>query len=284
MGRSSRSGRNGALTPGNGHTRAAGGTVAIAVLSAALGIGSPIAATAQETADSGWIRLFDGRDLDGWIVKITGRELGADPRRTFRVDDGVLKVSYDGYAAFDGAFGHLFHRTPFSSYRLRLEYRFTGEQVAGGPDWALRNSGLMVHSQAPETMTRDQQFPVSIEFQFLGGDGTADRPTGNLCTPGTNVVIDGRLVTRHCTNSSAPTFHGDRWVRAEIEVHGDSLIRHIIDGRVVLEYARPQLDPSDENAKRLIDGPDLSLRSGWIALQSESHPVEFRNIEIRVIR
>ncbi|MGD8277968.1 MAG: DUF1080 domain-containing protein [Gemmatimonadota bacterium] len=264
--------------------RAAGGTVVTTVLSAALCIvGTPRVAAAQTAPDTGWVRLFDGSDLDGWVVKITGREVGRDPLRTFRVEDGVLKVSYDGYTAFDGAFGHLFHRIPASSYRLRLEYRFTGQQVEGGPDWAIRNSGLMVHSQAPETMTRDQQFPVSIEFQFLGGDAAAERPTGNLCTPGTNVVIAGRLVTRHCTNSSAPTFHGDQWVRAEIEVHGDSLIRHIIDGRVVLEYEKPQLDPNDADAKRLIRGPDLRLGHGWIALQSESHPVEFRNIEMRAI-
>jgi hypothetical protein len=254
-------------------------------LSAALCIGAarPGTAAGQAVPDTGWVSLFNGRDLDGWIIRITGQEPGRDPRRTFRVEDGALKVSYDGYTAFDGAFGHLFYRTPFSSYRLRLEYRFTGGQFEGGPDWALRNSGLMVHSQAPETMTRDQQFPVSIEFQFLGGDGSAERPTGNLCTPGTNVVIAGRLVTRHCTSSSAPTFHGDRWVRAEIEVYGDSLIRHIIDGTVVLEYESPQLDPDDADAKRLIRGPDLLLRRGWIALQSESHPVEFRRIEIRVL-
>jgi hypothetical protein len=252
-----------------------------AVFSALL-LGFPLAASARQVRpDSGWIDLFNGRDLDGWVVKITGHELGQDPAYTFRVEDGVIKVRYDGYRSFGGAFGHLFYKTPFSRYILRLEYRFTGEQMAGGPSWALRNSGVMVHSQDPATMTREQEFPVSIEFQFLGGTGTGERTTGNLCTPGTHVVIDGALVTRHCTNSTSATFHGERWVSAEIEVHADSLIRHVIDGRTVLEYSAPQFDPGDPDAKRLVRGDDLRLREGWIALQAESHPIEFRNIRIR---
>ena len=255
----------------------------IAVCLAAASLAVPLPANAQAAADTGWVPLFNGRDLDGWTVKITGREPGDDPARTFRVEAGVLKVVYDGYTSFGGAFGHLFYLTPFSHYRLRVEYRFVGEQVPGGPDWALRNSGVMVHSQAPSTLTRDQQFPVSIEFQFLGGTGTGERPTGNLCTPGTNVVMDGQLITRHCTNSRSGTWHGDRWVTAEIEVHGDGHIRHLIDGQVVLEYDAPQLDPSDPDARRLIRGNDLLLREGWIALQSESHPIEFRKVEIRVL-
>lgn len=241
------------------------------------------ALTAQQPADSGWISLFNGRDLDGWVVKITGHELGRDPARTFRVEDGVLKVAYDGYTNFDGAFGHLFYESPFSNYVLRIEYRFTGQQMAGGPDWALRNSGVMVHSQPPGTMTVDQEFPVSIEFQFLGGNGTDTRPTGNLCTPGTNVVISGELVTRHCTNSSSHTIHGEEWVTAEIEVHADSVIRHFIDGDLVLEYGGPQLDPTDSDAQPLIRDGRLMLREGYIALQSESHPIEFRKVEIRVL-
>ena len=93
-------------------------------------------------------------------------------------------------------------------------------------------------------MTKDQDFPVSIEVQFLGGTGTGERPTANLCTPGTHVVMDGQLITRHCTSSKSKTYHGDQWVTVEIEVHGSRLIKHIIDGQTVLEYTAPQLDPN----------------------------------------
>jgi hypothetical protein len=239
---------------------------------------------AQESAppmEERWISLFNGKDLTGWTPKIKGHELGDNFADTFRVEDGLLKVAYDGYPDFGGRFGHLFYAQEFGHYRLRIEYRFTGEQVPGGPGWAWRNSGVMLHGQRPETMTNAQEFPVSIEVQFLGGDGTSARTTANLCTPGTNVVMGGELVERHCTDSSSATFHGDRWVTVEVEVRGNQLVRHVLDGQVVLEYAQPQLDPKDEDAKRLLSsGAPLQLERGTISLQSESHPIEFRRVEL----
>ncbi len=233
--------------------------------------------------DNHWITLFNGKDLEGWRVKITGYELDDNYGNTFRVKDGVLKVSYDQYDKFDGKFGHLFYEDKFSNYVLRLEYRFLGEQTPGGPGWAFRNSGIMVHSQSPESMTKDQSFPVSIEVQLLGGNGRDERSTGNLCTPGTNIVMDGKLVTTHCISSRSKTYHGDQWVAVQVEVHGNSIIKHIIDGQIVLEYERPQLDENDRDAQKLIKYNDKMLHEGYIALQAESHPVEFRNIEIRLL-
>ena len=231
-----------------------------------------------------WVSLFDGKTLDGWTAKIVGQELGVDPYDTFRVVDGKIVVAYDKYEGeFDGRFGHLFYKTEYSNYRLRLEYRFLGEQVEGGPGWAFKNSGIMIHGQSAASMGLNQSFPVSIEVQLLGGNGTADRSTGNLCTPGTNVFMGGELHTPHCTNSSSPTFHGSEWVRAEIEVRGNSIVRHLINGDVVLEYHHPQYDPNDNDAKALIKDGRLMIHGGTISLQSESHPIEFRKIELLVL-
>jgi hypothetical protein len=174
----------------------------------------------------------------------------------------------------------LFYRDTFSHYRLRIEYRFVGEQAQDGPGWAYRNSGVMLHGEAPETMELDQSFPASIEVQFLGGNGTDPRTTANLCTPGTHVVIGKELITRHCTSSTSKTYHGDQWVTVEVEVHGDRIIRHKIDGQTVLEYSAPQLDESDPHAKKLADKQGKLLKSGTISLQSESHPIEFRRVEL----
>ena len=228
-----------------------------------------------------WIQLFNGRDLAGWDVKITGRELNDNFANTFRVEDGLLKVRYDGYDAFQERFGHLFYRTAFSRYIVAVEYRFVGEQAPGGPDWALRNSGIMVHSQSARSMGKEQDFPISIEVQLLGGTGTGERPTANLCTPGTHVVMDGKLFTPHCVNSRSKTYHGAQWVRVEVLVLGDSLIRHIVNGDTVLEYSKPQIgggvvnrfDPAMKQ-----DGTPLT--GGYIALQSESHPIDIRKVEI----
>lgn len=229
-----------------------------------------------------WIALFNGRNLDGWTPKITRYDAGVNFGDTFRVDDGILRVVYDQYGdQFNGRFGHLFYKDTFTFYRLRVEYRFVGAQAPGGPGWALRNSGVMLHGESPQTMTRDQEFPVSIELQFLGGDGARPRQTSNVCTPGTHVVIDGKLVTRHCTNSTSKTIHGDAWVSAEVEVCGHASIRHYLDGELVLSYAQPQYDETDAHAKTLAAAAGSTrLAGGTISLQSESHPVEFRRVEL----
>ena len=163
-------------------------------------------------ADNEWIQLFNGKNLAGWTPKITKHEVGDNFGNTFRVVDGFLTVGYDKYEKFDEQFGHLFYDKEFSNYRMRLEYRFIGKQVAGGPGWAIRNSGIMVHGQSPQSMDKDQKFPVSIEVQLLGGNGVDNRNTGNLCTPGTHVVMNGKLVKRHCTPSNSKTYHGEQWV------------------------------------------------------------------------
>ncbi|HSG47201.1 MAG TPA: family 16 glycoside hydrolase [Longimicrobiales bacterium] len=229
-----------------------------------------------------WTRLFNGRDLDGWTPKIRGHEAGEDPRGTFRVEDGLLTVGYEGYGDFQEAFGHLFFRTPFSRYVLRVEYRFVGEQLSGGPGWALRNSGVMFHAQSPESMFLDQDFPISLEAQFLGGDGTHPRPTANLCTPGTHVEMDGVLVQAHCVEAAGPTFHGEEWVTVELVVRGGASVAHVIQGDTVLAYARPVVGGggvSDFDPALKVDGRPLT--GGFIALQSESHPVQFRKVWIR---
>ena len=240
--------------------------------------------TSSQAADDGFVSLFNGKDLTGWNVKITGYDLGDNFGNTFRVKDGLLKVAYDQYDKFDGRFGHIFYHQPFSNYILRLEYRFVGDQVPGGPGWAFRNSGIMIHGQSPEGMRKDQDFPVSVEIQLLGGRGSGKRPTGNVCTPGTHIVMDGKLITRHCNSSTSKTYHGDQWVAIEVEVHGGKVVKHVVEGETVMKYTQSQLDEKDADARKLIKDGKKILTGGTISLQSESHPVEFRKIEIRKLK
>jgi len=231
-----------------------------------------------ETPKEEWVQLFNGENLEDWIIKIKGYPLNENIHNTFRVENGVLKVSYDGYDLFNASYGHIFYKKPFSSYKLKLQYRFTGEQLSDGEGWATRNSGVMVHSQPPESMNLDQDFPVSVEVQLLGGlkEGEA-RPTANLCTPGTHVLLNNELFTPHCTSSSSETFYGDQWVNLEVMVIQDSIITHKVNGVEVLSYSKPIIGGEFntlENRKGEL------LKSGYISLQSESHPVEFKNIEI----
>jgi len=247
---------------------------------------TPAGAASGATAQAGvaardWIQLFNGRDLTDWTIKFAKHDLGENVANTFRVEDGLLKVRYDQWPTFKGEFGHIFYKDPFSYYLLAAEYRFVGEQVSGGPSWAVRNNGLMLHAPHPRTMLKDQDFPVSLEIQLLGGLGAGPRTTANLCTPGTHVVMNGKLHTQHCTNSTSQTYDGDQWVRVEVLVHGDELLRHTINGQTVLEYSKPQIggdgvSPVDPAIK--IDGTPLT--GGYIALQAETAPIDFRKVEL----
>ncbi len=253
----------------------------LAILVAAWMFGGSLAWGGNDPSQKEWIQLFNGKDLSDWAVKIAGYDLNDNFGNTFRVETGVLKVSYDQYDEFKNRFGHMFYRHPFSHYILAVEYRFVGDQVKGGPDWAFKNSGIMLHCQSPESMQKDQDFPISIEVQLLGGRASGDRPTANLCTPGTNVVRDGALFTTHCLNSSSPTFRGEEWVRAEAVVLGSSTIRHIVNGETVLSYEMPQIGGAAVNHYNPWVKEDGKLLSGgYIALQSESHPIEFRKVEL----
>lgn len=235
----------------------------------------------EETPKLEWRELFNGKDLDNWMIKISKHELNDNFANTFRVEDGMMQVRYDGYDQFDRQYGHIFYDESFSNYVLQVQYRFVGEQANGGEGWAWRNSGAMLHGQDPRTMLVDQDFPISIEAQFLGGNGTDERSTCNLCTPGTNVVLADSLFTPHCINSSSKTYAGDQWVTANFIVLNDSVVHHMVGLDTVFSYNKPQIgggnvSPFDPAVK--IDGQ--MIKEGYISLQSESHPIDFRKVSI----
>lgn len=261
-------------------------TASLALLSAAgCATAGSVDVVQNDPNEREWTQLFNGQNLDDWLIKFTKSDLGVNYRNTVRVEDGLLKIRYDNWTNWNGEFGHIFYKEPFSHYLLAAEYRFVGNQVTGaGPSlaWALRNNGLMLHAQDPRTMLRDQDFPISIEVQLLGGLGNGrPRSTANLCTPGTHVVMNGQLHTPHCTNSTSKTYEGDQWVRVEVLVLGDSVMKHIVEGDTVLSYTEPQIgggsvNPVDPAVKQ--DGKLLS--SGWITIQAETAEIDFRKIEL----
>ncbi|MDI9523652.1 MAG: DUF1080 domain-containing protein [Bacteroidota bacterium] len=239
-----------------------------------------------ESAGGEWVPLFNGEDLTGWTPKIRGYELGDNFGNTFRVEDGMIKVRYDAYETFDERFGHLFYEKEYAHYLLRVEYRFVGEQCPGAPEWAYRNSGMMLHGQSPESMAINQDFPTSIEIQLLGSDSLVQRTNMNVCTPGTNIVMEGELILDHCVNSTSKLCYGDEWYTALVEVRGNEVIRHILNGDTVLHYSQPQLDERDGTYERLVElnSGDKMLSKGTISLQSEGHPIDFKKVEIMELK
>jgi hypothetical protein len=258
--------------------------LALLLASGCAALGARSAAPRDPNARA-WIQLWNGRDLRDWKIKFTHHELNENYNNTFRVEDGLLKVRYDRWTGWNGEFGHIFYKQPFSYYLVAAEYRFVGGQVTGAPAslaWAKRNNGIMIQGQSPESMGKDQDFPISIEVQLLGGlsDGK-ERSTANLCTPGTNVVMGGKLITAHCTNSTSKTYDGDQWVRVEALVLGDSVVKHIVNGDTVLTYNKPQMGGGSAN--NLLPGvmqEGKLLTGGSISLQAESAEIDFRKVEL----
>lgn len=229
-----------------------------------------------------WLSLFNGKNLDGWTPKIRGVALGENYLNTFRVSNGVLQANYDDYENFDDRFGHLFYKDSFSFYHLIAEYRTVGDStIPGAPGWAYRNNGLMLHAQSPESMGLEQDFPISLEMQLLSGNGVDDRPTANLCTPGTHVHLADTLFTNHCIQSSSETYHGDTWVKVEAIVLGDSIVYHLVEGDTVFTYTKPVMGGgvvNGYNPDYFMEGKPI--KGGYITIQGESHPTEFRKIEL----
>ncbi|EWH10525.1 hypothetical protein DS2_07823 [Catenovulum agarivorans DS-2] len=259
--------------------------VAAASLAMSLTVLTACSTTPDQAAKQQWVNLFNGENLDGWTIKFKNKPVGENYNNTFRVENGLLTVNYDNWQADEaGLFGHIFTNSVYSDYRIRVEYRFIGEQLTDNPKlaWAYRNNGVMLHSQSPQSMELDQAFPISGESQLLGGDGNNPRNTGNFCSPGTNIVKDGQLITKHCIKSNSATFHGEQWVWFEAEVHSSGKVKHFINGELVLEYDELQIDPTDPlGAKWLQAGNPLKLTAGHIALQAETHPTQFRTIQIQ---
>lgn len=243
-----------------------------------------------------WIDLFNGKDLTGWDIKIAGHEVNDNYKNTFIVQDSMIRVSYDNYDNFDNKFGHMYYHVPFSYYKLSFDYRFTGEQLVGGSKWNVRNSGIMLHSQSAASNEIGQNFPVSIELQLLGGLGTEDRNTANVCTPGTAVVMQDTINFSHCIKSNSATYHGDQWVHVDATVMGGASMEFIVENDAVLRFENPQInggfisekqegkdwDKANiiEDKERWISKKGTLLTEGYIALQAESHPVDFKNLKL----
>jgi len=242
-----------------------------------------------------WVSLFNGKDLNGWNIKIANHSLNDNFNNTFQVQDSMIRVVYTEYDDFDDKYGHMYYKTPYSYYKLRFDYRFIEEQTSGGENWNVRNSGVMIHSQSAKSNALEQHFPVSLEIQLLGGLNKGVRTTANLCTPGTAVYFNGKLDYTHCITSESKTYNGDQWVHIEAIILGNESILHIVQNDTVLKYTRPEIDSSFlskdykgidwdnfgvTNKKIWLDKAGKPIGEGYIALQAESHPIDFKNIEL----
>jgi hypothetical protein len=227
-----------------------------------------------------WVSLFNGKNLDGWKPKIAGYKLGENFGNTFRVQDGILSTRYDQYDSFGNRFGALYYDKKFTNYRLKVVYRFVGNTAPGAPSWGFRDGGIQYHCQPPETIDLKQPFPICLEYNLLGGNGKDERPSGEICASGMYVEINGKRNTSYCTPPIVKrTFHGDQWVTTEIDVNNGK-ITHFVNGEQIIQFENPRYDSANATAKKFIVAGNDLVKDGYISLQSNSHPMDFKSIEI----
>jgi hypothetical protein len=229
-----------------------------------------------------WHSIFNGKNLNGWIPKVTGYKVGENPLSGFRVEDGILKVDYSDFGAFNGRFGHLFYKEKLSSFMLHLEYRFVGELLPDAPSYCIRNSGVMVCSQSPQSMDITENWPVSIEVQLLGCTDTLKQTTGNICTPGTTISYNGVPTDEHYIGANSDYYYNGEWVSLDIIVYSGKEIINIINGDTVLVTSEPKVGGFLLPGSYPVPEGTL-LKDGYIALQAEGQPVDFRNIKLKVL-
>lgn len=241
---------------------------------------SACTATPKKNTTGEWVSIFNGKNLEGWIPKVAGDSAGVNTLNVFRVEDGLLKVSYDLYNnRFNNRYGHLFYKEKLSNYKLRVEYRFTGELLPDAQRFCYRNSGIMVHSQSPQSMGVDQYWPVSLETQLLGSTDSVKQLNANLCTPGTTVWFKGQLTRDHIIPSTSKYYYDNEWVTVEIIVVGSKSIAHVLEGDTVLHCSMPQIGGNLLPENYPVPTGTI-LDSGYIALQAEGQPIEFRKVEL----
>jgi hypothetical protein len=189
------------------------------------------------------VMLFNGQDLAGWKVYIPDE--GVDQNDVWSVKDGVIYCSGvpNGYMRTVEEYGN---------YKLHLEWRWVAKPA---------NSGVLIHATGP-----DQLWPKCIECQLMAGSA-GDMVLMN----GTGITIDGQdkqnpnerfvIIAKKQHSTEKPA---GQWNSYDIVCRADTISAYV-------------------NGVLQNEGTNATRTSGWIALQSEGGPIEFRNIYLEML-
>ncbi len=210
---------------------------------------SALAADAKPDAD-GFVSLFNGRDLTGW------KNVNCAPE-TWSVRDGKIVCT-------GKPIGALRTERQYENFVLEFEWRHL---TSGG------NSGLFAWASAINPV--GVPFLRAIEIQALddGYHALYEKRTGKkgtfFTTHGDVFAIQGakmKPIGRINGNRSAPTEDRSKpspeWNHYRIEANNGQIRLHV-------------------NGKQVSGGDDCNYRKGYLGLESEGAPVEFRHLRIK---
>ena len=127
------------------------------------------------------IKLFNGKNLDGFYTWLEKQGKNQDPDRVFTVHDGMIHVSGTEFCYFAT-------EQEYENYRLTAEFKW-GEKTHAPREGKARDSGILYHFVGP-----DKIWPKSIEFQIIeGGTGDIILVDGGAITAGGKALTEGRI-------------------------------------------------------------------------------------------
>jgi hypothetical protein len=267
------SGRGGTAAPGPGGQ--VGGAAGNGTSAGGTAGGAPI------------IDLFNGTDLRGWTAyrEPATTLTTSEALQIFKPEDGAIRVYGDAANGSTQSRHTLVSTASYSTYTLRLEYRWGTKVYAPYTDLTRypRDAGILFHLHGDTTKV----WPSSIEFQIK--DGT----TGDIfalyarCTSlaknngttfvdaadgGTPKVVDG--ANGNVQHSRSANYEIDGWNSVELQVSGGAAV-YVVNGHVVNKIVGVN-DRSGTTGVPITAGP--------IALQAEHAEVFYRNIRIEVVK
>jgi hypothetical protein len=209
------------------------------------------ASIARADDKDGWIDLFNGKDLAGWVVdgptEYKDKADGNKAKPLWTVQDGMIRTA-------GAAFGFLRYDRELSDFILRVDYRLVKEKGA--------NSGIGIRTRAfdakQSTATRPSFY--SYEVQLL--DDADAKPTAHTT---------GSLY-RYVAPTKAAHKPAPEWNTVEIECVGPK-VRINFNGTDTLVF--------DQSTDEKLKGKPLK---GYVCLQSHSKQAEFKSARMKVLR
>ncbi len=209
------------------------------------------------------IKLFNGKNLDGFYTYTEKQGRNHDPNHVFTVQDGTIRVSGE-------EFGYFATEVEYENYRLTAEFKW-GEKTYAPREGLARDSGILYHFVGP-----DKIFPKSIEFQIIeGGTGDIIVVDGASLTVAGVAHNEGRIDRRgkgpwkdvagyRDPAGEVEKSHG-QWNKLELVAAGDS-VKYYVNGKLVNE------------------GTGANPRRGKILFQSEGAELFYRNLRLTPLK
>jgi filamentous hemagglutinin family protein len=193
---------------------------------------------ASQKAEANRVALWNGKDFTGWKRVLADPAVNVDD--VWKVRDGVLHCAGKPN-------GYMRTESKYSNYQLHVEWRWPDKPA---------NSGVFLHLTEP-----DRVWPSCLECQLQA------RSAGDLILMnGTGLTVNGvsrqdasRQFVSIAKKSSSSEKPAGEWNSYDIYCVG-GLVRVVVNGVVQNE------------------GAGATPQIGYIALQSEGGPIEFRNV------